>query len=79
MVGVHASFTCTDDTLEAAAGIAPDLGVGVHIHVAEGPDDVGAEERIRHLARPDWLLIHGVLLPDNHGIKERLFIIRDRI
>ena len=72
MVGVHASFTCTDDTLEAAAGIASDLGVGVHIHVAEGPDDVGAEERIRHLARPDWLLIHGVLLPDNHGVQGTL-------
>ena len=38
MVGVHAAFTCTDETLEAAAGLARDLGVGVHIHVAEGPD-----------------------------------------
>ena len=37
MVGVHAAFTCTDDTLAAAAGLAADLGVGVHIHVAEGP------------------------------------------
>src|SRR6185295_14772219 len=35
MVGVHAAFTCTDETLEAAAGLAADLGVGVHIHVAE--------------------------------------------
>ena len=40
MVGVHAAFTCTDETLEAAAGLAADLGVGVHIHVAEGPADV---------------------------------------
>ncbi len=38
-VGVHAAFTCTDDTLEAAAGIAADHGVGVHVHVAEGPVD----------------------------------------
>ena len=36
MVGVHAAFTCSQDTLEAAAGLAVDLGVGVHIHVAEG-------------------------------------------
>ena len=36
MVGVHAAFTCRDETLEAAAGLAADLGVGVHIHVAEG-------------------------------------------
>ena len=38
MVGVHAAFTCSDETLEAAAGLAADLGVGVHIHVAEGRD-----------------------------------------
>ena len=42
MVGVHAAFTCTDDTLAAAAGLAADLGVGVHIHVAEGPEDAAA-------------------------------------
>ncbi len=36
MVGVHAAFTCSDSTLAAAAGLAADLGVGVHIHVAEG-------------------------------------------
>ena len=42
LVGVHAAFTCTDETLAAAAGLAADLGVGVHIHVAEGPDDVDA-------------------------------------
>ena len=72
MVGVHASFTCTDGTLEAAAGIASDLGVGVHIHVAEGPDDIGVEERIRHLTRPDWLLVHGVLLSGDHGMEGTL-------
>ena len=33
LVGIHASFTCTDESLEAAAGLAEDLGVGVHIHV----------------------------------------------
>src|SRR5262249_45220042 len=39
MVGVHAAFTCSDATLEAAAGLARDLGVGVHVHVAEGMID----------------------------------------
>ena len=62
MVGVHAAFTCTDDTLAAAAGLAADLGVGVHIHVAEGPDDAGAGERLLPLARDDWLLVHCVQL-----------------
>lgn len=62
MVGVHAAFTCTDDTLEAAAGLAADLGVGVHLHVAEGPEDSTAGARLEHLARPDWLLVHAVHL-----------------
>jgi hypothetical protein len=62
MVGVHAAFTCSDETLEAAAGLADDLGVGVHIHVAEGPDDVGAGARIGSLATDDWLLVHCVNL-----------------
>ena len=61
-VGVHAAFTCTDDTLEAAAGLAADLGVGVHIHVAEGPEDRDAGERLAALAADDWLLVHCVLL-----------------
>ena len=60
MVGVHAAFTCTDDTLAAAAGLAADLGVGVHIHVAEGPEDAGAGDRLAGLARDDWLLVHCV-------------------
>ncbi len=62
MVGVHAAFTCTDQTLSAAAGLAAELGVGVHIHVAEGIDDIAAGERLQHLARPDWWLVHCVHL-----------------
>jgi cytosine/adenosine deaminase-related metal-dependent hydrolase len=62
MVGVHAAFTCSDDTLRAAAGLAADLGVGVHIHVAEGPADAGAAGRLQSLAADDWLLVHCVLL-----------------
>ena len=61
-VGVHAAFTCSDQTLEATAGLACDLGVGVHIHVAEGPDDTEAGPRLADLARPDWLLVHAVHL-----------------
>jgi cytosine/adenosine deaminase-related metal-dependent hydrolase len=68
MVGVHAAFTCTDDTLAAAAELATKHGVGVHIHVAEGPDDCDAADRIRDLTREDWLIVHGVHLPDDHGL-----------
>ena len=68
MVGVHAAFTCTDGTLEAAAGLATELGVGVHVHVAEGPGDADALRRFRDLAADDWLIVHGVHLPDDHGL-----------
>ena len=60
LVGVHAAFTCTDDTLAAAAGLATDLGVGVHIHVAEGPPDASAGARLETLAADDWLIVHCV-------------------
>jgi cytosine/adenosine deaminase-related metal-dependent hydrolase len=69
MVGVHAAFTCGYDTLRAAADLAARHGVGVHVHVAEGPDDAGAVERLRALSSDDWLLIHGVHLPDDHGLR----------
>lgn len=62
MVGIHAAFTCDDATLEAAAGLAADLGVGVHVHVAEGFDDVAAGARLEHLAADDWLIVHCVHL-----------------
>jgi cytosine/adenosine deaminase-related metal-dependent hydrolase len=65
MVGVHAGFTCSDETLEAAAGLASDLQVGVHIHVAEGDLDAGAAQRLQHLATDRWLLVHGVHLSDD--------------
>ena len=69
MVGVHAAFTCSDESLAAAADLAERHGVGVHIHVAEGIDDVGAADRIRDLTRDDWMIIHGVHLPDDHGLR----------
>jgi cytosine/adenosine deaminase-related metal-dependent hydrolase len=64
MVGVHAAFTCDDETLEVAAGLAADHGVGVHIHVAEGEIDASAGERLRGLATDRWLLAHAVHLAD---------------
>jgi cytosine/adenosine deaminase-related metal-dependent hydrolase len=68
LVGVHAAFTCSDDTLEAAAALAADLRVGVHVHVCEGPQDFGAAKRLSPLARPEWLLAHCVHLPEDPGL-----------
>jgi putative selenium metabolism protein SsnA len=39
MMGLHASFTLSDETLERCAGIARDAGVGCHVHVAEDRAD----------------------------------------
>jgi cytosine/adenosine deaminase-related metal-dependent hydrolase len=64
MIGVHAAFTCSDDLLAQAADTATRLGVGVHIHVAEGPDDARAYDRLKDLAKDDWLLVHCVNLHD---------------
>ena len=62
MIGVHAAFTCGDETLSEAAALASSLGVGVHIHVAEGIDDLDAGSRLESLAQDDWLLVHAVHL-----------------
>ena len=69
MVGIHAAFTCSDEALEAAAGLATDLGVGVHVHVAEGDLDTDSWARLQKHTKDEWLLVHGVLLPDNHGLQ----------
>ena len=69
LVGVHAAFTCSDESLQAAAGLAQDLGVGVHIHVCEGVGDIDAPARLEGLTRDDWLLSHCVHLPDDHDLK----------
>lgn len=60
MVGAHACLTLSDDTLDAVAGLAHDLGVGVHVHVGEDATDSGAAARLRPHATDDWLLAHAV-------------------
>jgi len=62
MVGVHAAFTCTDETLDRATALAASMKTGVHIHVAEGFDDKEAGARLENRAENNWLLIHAVHL-----------------
>ena len=54
-------------TLPAAA-LADEFDVGVHIHVAEGPGDADAAERLAGLTNDRWLLSHCVYLPNDHGL-----------
>ncbi len=65
MVGLHAAFTCSAETIEAAAELANELGVGVHVHVAEGDADINAASRLQPHASDDWLLAHCVHLKEN--------------
>jgi putative selenium metabolism protein SsnA len=39
MIGMHASFTLSDATIDECVGIAREAGVGCHIHVAEDAAD----------------------------------------
>ncbi|NNE74938.1 MAG: amidohydrolase family protein [Acidimicrobiales bacterium] len=67
MVGLHAAFTCEPDTIAAAAEPARTHGVGVHVHVAEGESDTWTD--LRGHTADDWWLVHGVHLPDDHGLQ----------
>lgn len=46
-VGLHAPFTCSDDTLARAADVARSNALWLHTHAAEGPDD-------QHAAAQRW-------------------------
>lgn len=72
-VGVHASFTVSDDTLRAAGELCRELGTFLHVHVAEDGADVedarargyaGPLERLHALGAlpPGSILAHGVCL-----------------
>ena len=64
LVGMHAAFTCCDETIEAVDSLAKKYGVGVHVHVAEAPEDKESARRLVPYATEDWLLIHAVHLDD---------------
>lgn len=50
MMGLHASFTLSDETLEKCVGLAKDAGVGCHVHVAE--DLADREDSLRKYGMP---------------------------
>jgi putative selenium metabolism protein SsnA len=75
MVGAHAAFTLSDETLTACAGLARDSGAGVHIHVAEDAIDAGAARRLTDAGalRPGSLAAHAV-----HVSRDEIDLLRDR-
>ena len=73
MVGAHASFTLSDESLDRLAGTVREAGSSLHVHVAEDRADVedcrgrcgaGVVERLRlhGLLGPGTMLVHGVHL-----------------
>ena len=75
MMGLHALFTISDETLNAIAREMAELNTGIHIHVAEDKADVQVNrqkygrsiaERLQqyHLLNNRSLLIHGVHLQE---------------
>ena len=76
MVGGHASFTMEDESLAGCVQLAKQLGVGVHIHVAEDPVDeritrerfgCGLMERFQRIGLldvADTIFAHGTHLSD---------------
>jgi cytosine/adenosine deaminase-related metal-dependent hydrolase len=73
LVGLHAGFTVSDDTIREAGDLARELGTVLHVHVAEDQADVddaisrgaaGPLERLLSLGAlvPGSILAHGVHL-----------------
>ena len=71
LVGLHASFTVSDDTVREAGALARELGTVVHVHVAEDRADVD-DARRRGAAGPlERLMSLGALVPGSilaHGV-----------
>jgi hypothetical protein len=71
VVGLHASFTLSDDAIRSAGAIARELGTVVHAHVAEDVADV-EDARARGYASPLSRLLELGALPEGsilaHGV-----------
>lgn len=61
LVALHASFTCSDETLRAAGRLARELAVPVHVHVAEDGADVDDARGRGHAGPFERLLALGAL------------------
>jgi len=65
LFGLHAAFTLSDRTLERAATLGRELGVGFHVHVAEAASDVAVNLDRHGLTPVARLHAHGLLGPDS--------------
>jgi putative selenium metabolism protein SsnA len=71
MVGAHAAFTMSNETLRLCGEMALKNKVGVHIHVAEDRSDITDAEENYRCSVVDRLAEHGILRKDSilaHGV-----------
>lgn len=61
LFGLHAAFTLADPTLERAALLGHDLGIGFHVHVAEAASDVTLNLNQHGQSPVARLAAHGIL------------------
>jgi putative selenium metabolism protein SsnA len=61
LFGLHAAFTLSDATLDRAAVLGQELGIGFHVHVAEAASDVAANIQQYGLTPTARLQAHGLL------------------
>lgn len=64
MIGAHASFTLSDETLEACVDAARSAGVGIHVHAAEDAADE-RDSTARFAMRVAHRLAHAGALTDD--------------
>lgn len=71
VVGLHATFTVSDDTIAQAGALARALETVLHLHVAEGEADVEAARRLGYDGPIERLLALDALPPGSilaHGV-----------
>ncbi|MDR3373307.1 MAG: amidohydrolase family protein [Ancalomicrobiaceae bacterium] len=71
LIGLHAGFTVSDDTIKAAADLAYRRGTAIHIHVAEDLEDVDDAQRQGYAGPIERMEALGALVPGSvlaHGV-----------
>ncbi len=75
-MGIHASFTVSDETLDACVETARQLNIPIHLHVAEDPADEADSHRRYGVSVVERLEAHGALT--EHTICAHCIHINDR-
>jgi cytosine/adenosine deaminase-related metal-dependent hydrolase len=78
LIGLHASFTVSDETLRHAGAICRDLGTVLHIHVAEDRADV-EDARRRGYAGPLERLIENDALVNGSILAHGVHLTREQV